>query len=72
MNEFKKDSSQREQNRHKPGWYALFALIAFVAIDHLGDLLHQLDLRRFFLQDEKKRSIEKRGDFTVEMGPVVA
>jgi membrane protease YdiL (CAAX protease family) len=47
MNKFKKDSSEPEQNRHKPGWYALFALIAFVAIDHLGDLLHQLDLRRF-------------------------
>jgi len=28
-------------------WYALCALVAFVAIDHLGDLLHQLDLRRF-------------------------
>jgi CAAX protease family protein len=47
MSKFKEDSSEREQNRHKPGWYALFALIAFVAIDHLGDLLHQLDLRRF-------------------------
>ncbi len=47
MSQLKKDSSEREQNRHKRGWYALFALVAFVAIDHLGDLLHQLDLRRF-------------------------
>jgi uncharacterized protein len=47
MRQLKKDSSEREQNSHKPGWYALFALVVFVAIDHLGDLLHQLDLRRF-------------------------
>lgn len=47
MSRFKKDSSKQNQNRHRPAWYALFALVAFVAIDHLGDLLHQLDLRRF-------------------------
>jgi membrane protease YdiL (CAAX protease family) len=47
MSKFKKDSSKRNQNRHKRGRYALFALVAFVAIDHLGDLLHQFDLRRF-------------------------
>jgi CAAX protease family protein len=47
MSQNKKDSTEREQHRRKPAWYALFALVAFVAIDHLGDLLHQLDLRRY-------------------------
>ena len=47
MSKSNKDSSERAQHRHKPGWYALIALLAFVAIDHLGDLLHQFDLRRF-------------------------
>ena len=27
-------------------WYALIAVVTFVAIDHLSDLLHQLNLRR--------------------------
>lgn len=47
MSKSNKDSSERLQHRRKPGWYALIALLAFVAIDHLGDLLHQFDLRRF-------------------------
>jgi membrane protease YdiL (CAAX protease family) len=47
MDVSKKVLQEREQDRHKRAWYALFALVAFVAIDHLGDLLHQLDLRRF-------------------------
>ena len=28
-------------------WYAVISMLAFVAIDHLGDLLHQFNLRRF-------------------------
>jgi membrane protease YdiL (CAAX protease family) len=47
MSQNKNDSWQREQHPRKSVWYAVFALVAFVAIDHLGDLLHQLDLRRF-------------------------
>jgi hypothetical protein len=28
-------------------WYAVISILVFVAIDHLGDLLHQFNLRRF-------------------------
>jgi membrane protease YdiL (CAAX protease family) len=28
-------------------WYAVIAIAMFIAIDHLGDLLHQFNLRRF-------------------------
>ncbi|HEY4126315.1 MAG TPA: CPBP family glutamic-type intramembrane protease, partial [Rhizomicrobium sp.] len=28
-------------------WYAVIAIVFFIAIDHLGDLLHQFNLRRF-------------------------
>jgi membrane protease YdiL (CAAX protease family) len=45
--EFKNDKPRRWIKRYSRTWYALIAIITFVVIDHLGDLLHQLNLRRF-------------------------
>jgi len=45
--EFKNDKPRRWIKRYSRAWYALIAIITFVVIDHLGDLLHQLNLRRF-------------------------
>jgi membrane protease YdiL (CAAX protease family) len=36
----------RMQQRSRT-WYAVLSILVFVAIDHLGDLLHQFNLRRF-------------------------
>jgi len=33
--------------RYSRTWYAFIAIVTFVVIDHLSDLLHQANLRRF-------------------------
>jgi len=43
----KNDKPRRWLTPYSRAWYALIAIVTFVVIDHLSDLLHQLNLRRF-------------------------
>jgi uncharacterized protein len=45
--ESKSSKPRRWLKRYSRTWYALIAIVTFVVIDHLSDLLHQLNLRRF-------------------------
>lgn len=45
--ELSKYKPRRWFTRYSRSWYALIAIVTFVVIDHLSDLLHQLSLRRF-------------------------
>lgn len=45
--ELRKDKPRRWITCYSRSWYALIAIVTFVVIDHLSDLLHQLNLRRF-------------------------
>jgi membrane protease YdiL (CAAX protease family) len=43
----KSSKPRRWIKRYPRTWYALVAIVTFVVIDHLSDLLHQFNLRRF-------------------------